>query len=220
MSDRPEANLGDRTGLWVHQLIKRYPILENCRESIVNAFWVLKNTFQNGGKLLVCGNGGSAADAEHICGELAKGFLKKRPLSNDLKTKFTELTETGLDWVNQLQQALPALPLTINGVLATATGNDQAPDLIFAQQVLGYGKANDTLIAISTSGHSPNVIKAVWVAKALNIHTIGLTGQVGGKLKELCEVVIPVPATQTYEIQELHLPVYHTLCAMLEEEFF
>lgn len=220
MSNILEDNLGYRTVFWVNHLIKRYPILENCRESVVNAFLLLKNTFKNNGKLLVCGNGGSAADAEHICGELMKGFLKKRPLSNDLKIKFTELKESGLDWVNKLQQALPALPLSVNGVLATATSNDQAADLVFAQQVLGYGKANDTLVAISTSGHSPNVIKAVWVAKALNIRTIGLTGQDGGSLREICDVMVMVPANRTYQIQELHLPIYHTLCAMLEEEFF
>lgn len=215
-----EENFKERTGFWLKYLIRRYPILENCRESVVKTFLALKSSFQNGGKLLVCGNGGSAADAEHICGELMKGFLKKRPLSGELKLKFTVISETGLEWVAKLQKALPALPLTVNGGLATAIGNDQAGDLVFAQQVLGYGKPCDVLLAISTSGHSPNIIKAVWVAKALNLRTIGLTGQEGGSLRELCDVTIQAPATRTHQIQELHLPIYHTLCAMLEEEFF
>ena len=205
---------------WLLELLRRYPDLARCRTSILSSYNILKETFLNNGKLLVCGNGGSASDAEHISGELMKGFLKKRPLTPELEERFLKIAVGAENWVHLLQRGLPVIPLTSNGALASAICNDQALDLVFAQQVVGYGKPGDTLLAISTSGNSANVIRAVYTAKALDLKTIGLTGMDGGELKHLCDVVIRVPAAPVYAVQELHLPVYHTLCLMLETEFF
>jgi D-sedoheptulose 7-phosphate isomerase len=214
--------INERAHLWLGFLIKRYPVVASCQEAIFQAFLTLKNTFRAGGKLMVCGNGGSAADAEHICTELMKGFLKKRSLPEEIHSNLKKVTVANQQngWISLLQGALPALPLTTNDSLTTAIGNDQAADLIFAQQIIAIGKKDDVLLAISTSGSSPNVIKALIVAKALQIKTIGLTGSAGGKFKEICDLTILAPAARVYQIQELHLPIYHTLCAMLEEEFF
>lgn len=200
-------------------LVGRFPELKSCAGQIKNAFLILKQTFANNGKLLVCGNGGSAADAEHFSGELMKGFLKKRPLSETLAQRIKE-TDGAAGWAEQLQRALPVIPLTANTVLISAISNDLGPDLVFAQQILGYGVAGDALLAISTSGSSPSVIRAVTVAKSLGLNTIGLTGNSGGRLKELCAVTIQAPAGETYRVQEYHLPIYHLLALMLEEEFF
>lgn len=203
----------------IHDLRERYPQIRSCLEQIINAFLILKQTFINNGKLLICGNGGSAADAEHISGELMKGFLKKRPLPDTLSNKIKEMGGAA-GWVEQLQGSLPVIPLTSNTALISAISNDLSSDQVFAQQVLGYGRIGDTLMAISTSGLSANVIRAVIVAKSVGLQTIGLTGKTGGHLKELCNVTIQAPADETYRIQELHLPIYHLLAAMLEEEFF
>lgn len=203
----------------IHNLRERYPEIQSCIEQVKNAFLILKQTFAGNGKLLVCGNGGSAADAEHFSGELMKGFLKKRPLPNALSSKIKEMG--GADgWVEQLQGSLPVIPLTSNTALISAISNDLSSDQVFAQQVLGYGRIGDTLMAISTSGLSTNVIRAVIVAKSIGLQTIGLTGKKGGHLEGLCNVTIQAPADETYKIQELHLPIYHLLSAMLEEEFF
>ncbi len=199
--------------------LSRYPALQNEKGGIINAFEMLMSAYRHGGKLLVCGNGGSAADADHIVGELMKGFLKKRPLSSGIKET---LLQFGIDHreVESLQMALPAINLSAHTSLMTATMNDLNGETIFAQQVLGYGKAGDIFLGISTSGNSQNVILAGKAAKALGLKTIGLTGASGGKMADLFDIMIRVPESETYKVQELHLPVYHALCAMLEEEFF
>lgn len=191
----------------------RYPALEGLSGDVKEAFEILRTSYENGGKLLVCGNGGSASDSEHIVGELMKGFYKKRPLPETEKEAIGEISAF-------LQGALPAIALTGHPALTTAFSNDVRADMTFAQQVYGYGRAGDVLIALSTSGNSVNVLHAATVAKAGNLAVIGLTGQDGGRLREICDVCIAVPAQVTAEIQEYHLPVYHTLCAMLEDYFF
>lgn len=202
-------------------LIKRYPVLSVCREEIYQAFTLLKETYLNDGMLLVCGNGGSGADSEHIVGELMKEFAIRRPLKEQDKAVIMEAAgEHGELLAEHLQGSLPAIPLTGNIALSTAFANDAVPELVFAQQVYGYGKTNSALLGISTSGNSLNVIYALEAARAKKMFTIGMTGEGGGKMKELCDVCICVPAKLTYQVQELHLPVYHTLCLMIEEEFF
>ena len=197
----------------LERVLERYPDLKDCREDIQDAYEKLKETYEKDGKLLVCGNGGSAADSEHIVGELMKGFKKQRPLPASEKEKLGDLAE-------YLQQALPAIALTGHSALSTAFMNDVAPGMVFAQQVYGYGREGDCLIAITTSGNSKNVLNEVKVAKAKNMKVIGLTGPAGGELKELADTCICVPGSCTADIQERHLPVYHGLCAMLEDAFF
>jgi D-sedoheptulose 7-phosphate isomerase len=205
----------------LEELIERFPSLAVCKAEIQQAFLLMKGCFQHKGKLLVCGNGGSAADAEHIVGELMKGFKLKRALPPDPKARLEAVNgEAGRYLAAHLQQALPAIALTGHPALATAFQNDVAGDLVFAQQVLGYGCPNDVVWGLSTSGNAKNVLYAAQVAKALEIHSIALTGEGGGKLAGVCDVTIRVPAVETYQVQELHLPVYHCLCAMLEMEFF
>lgn len=202
-------------------LIDRYPALAVCRDDIWKAFTLLKETYEKHGQLLVCGNGGSGADSEHIVGELMKEFALCRPLGEEEKKRLCEVSEEHGELLGKyLQGSLPAIPLTGNIALSTAFANDAMPELVFAQQVYGYGRENSALLGISTSGNSQNVIYALEVAKAKKMVTVGLTGEGGGKMKELCDVCICVPAKMTYQIQELHLPVYHTLCLMIEEEFF
>lgn len=203
------------------ELLIRYPTLEICKKEIQQAYFVLKTCFFSGGKLLVCGNGGSAADSEHIVGELMKGYLSRRPLPNLQKEQLLELfPEEGDYLAENLQGALPAISLVSHSALITAFSNDVAPDMIFAQQVLGYGKEGDVLLALSTSGNSRNVLYAVQVARSLGVATLGMTGAAGGKLLQLAEVVIRVPETETPKVQELHLPIYHALCEMLEASLF
>ncbi len=203
------------------ELIFRHPALESCREDIFAAAKTLLDCFSAGGKLITCGNGGSAADAEHIVGELMKGFLKKRPLSEKLQGKLKDAFPEDADYLSRnLQSPLSALSLVNQVALGTAFANDQAADLVFAQQVLGIGRENDVLLAISTSGNSKNVIYAVKTARVLGLRTIALTGRSGGKLKGLADITIAVPEDETYKIQEFHLPVYHALCIAAEEEFF
>lgn len=220
LTEVEDSLLTGRSVLWLNYLVKRYPILDGCKATIGKAFIRLKTCFEKGGKLMVCGNGGSASDAEHISGELMKGFLRRRPLNPEIQTRLQANGPTKKAWVGNLQGALPCIPLSANQTLITAIINDLGGDVVFAQQVLGYGKPNDVLLAISTSGNSANVLKAVWVAKGLGIGTIGLTGATGGELADSCDLLIKVPAKRAHQIQELHLPVYHTLCAMLEDEFF
>lgn len=202
-------------------LLSRYPALDACQEDIVNAAELLIRCYRNGGKLLICGNGGSCADAQHIVGELMKGFLKKRALPEaqkaDMRQACPEISDHLLD---MLQGSLPAISLCEESALNTAFSNDVDPDAAFAQQVLGYGNSGDVLLGISTSGNAKNVQYACHVAKAKNLTVIGLTGKHGGALKLLSDICICVPETETYKVQELHLPVYHALCAQLEEEFF
>ncbi|MBS6203021.1 MAG: SIS domain-containing protein [Eisenbergiella sp.] len=205
----------------LERLMERFPVLEVCREDIWKAFEVLKRTYEKSGMLLVCGNGGSGADSEHIVGELMKEFAIKRPLSKEEREKLEAVSaDNGKLLGEHLQGSLPAIPLTGNIALSTAFANDAVPELVFAQQVYGYGNPNSSLMGISTSGNSRNVIYAIEVAKAKGMETIGLTGEGGGQMKQLCDVCICVPASCTPDIQELHLPVYHALCRMVEEEFF
>ena len=201
-------------------LILRYPALSECREQIQTAFEIMREAYRADKKLLVCGNGGSASDSEHIVGELMKEFSIRRPLDQQMKTKLLEAGDEDGMLAQNLQGALPAITLTENGALSTAYANDAVPILNFAQQVYGYGTENDVLLGISTSGNSQNVVYAIKTAKAKGMHVIGLTGKSGGCMRELCDVAICVPETETYRIQELHLPVYHCLCLMIEEEFF
>lgn len=195
------------------RLIKRYPVLEKCEKDIYNAYIEIKNTYEKNGKLLVCGNGGSAADSDHIVGELMKGFRKKRPLEEKEREKLGELAD-------HLQQAMPAISLTGHAALSTAFLNDVDPEMVFAQQIYGYGKEGDVLLAITTSGNSVNVINAVKVAKAKGLKAVGLTAGNGGILRKEADVCICVPGECTADIQEFHLPVYHALCGMLEDAFF
>lgn len=202
-------------------LLIRYPQLSVCKENISRAFDLLSDSYKRNGKLLVCGNGGSAADAEHIVGELMKGFKNPRRLDDRYQERLKDVDNVlGDRLAGQLQGALPAIALDGHSALTTAYMNDCDPLLCFAQQVNGYGKESDVLLGISTSGNSKNVIYAAVTAKAKGMKVIGLTGKKDSKLSELADVCIQVPETETYKIQELHLPVYHCLCLMLEEEFF
>ena len=179
------------------------------------------SALRRGGKLLVCGNGGSAADSDHIVGELMKGFELQRPISDDLRRRLErENPETGAYIADKLQGALPAISLANHHALISAISNDTAGDMVFAQQVLGYGKPGDALIGISTSGNSRNVLHALRVARALDMRTIGLTGRSGGTMVDICDVTVCAPSDRTLEIQERHLAIYHALCIMLERAFF
>lgn len=195
------------------RLMQRFPVLIDMEGELMRAYDLLEDAYSQGGKLLLCGNGGSAADCDHIVGELMKGFYKKRPLDSAEREGLGDLGD-------RLQEALPAISLTGHSALSTAFLNDVAPELVFAQQVYGYGRRGDVLAAISTSGNSVNVVNAARVAKARGLSVISMTGKTGGVLKEISDVCLAVPAEVTADVQELHLPVYHTLCAMLEEHFF
>lgn len=202
-------------------LIERYPSLAVCRESIQAAYDILRQAYTEGRKLLVCGNGGSASDSEHIVGELMKEFKLKREVYKDQADAMKAIDpDLGAILAKHLQGALPAITLTGHSSLTTAFMNDSNPELVFAQQVNGYGKPHDVFLGISTSGNSRNVLFAAVAAKAKGMKVIGLTGQKNCRLQELADVCIQVPETETYKIQELHLPVYHCLCMMLEEYFF
>ena len=204
-----------------NNLIERYPVLESSKDDIYQAYKVLEECYLNGNKLLVAGNGGSAADAEHIVGELMKSFIKRRPLEEDLKNKMIQLEpEMGSVLAEKLEGTLPALSLNMNIGLNTAFLNDVDGLLILAQEVQGYGNPGDVFLGISTSGNSVNVNYAAIVARAKGMKTIALTGKDGGKLKDKVDVAIVVNEMETFKIQELHLPVYHALCLMLEERFF
>lgn len=203
------------------RLIDRYPKLIVCREDIWKAYLLLEEAYSSGRKLLVSGNGGSASDSEHIVGELMKEFKLKRRVFSDQAAALKEIDpELGQTLAEGLQGALPAISLTGHSSLITAFMNDAMPELVFAQQVNGYGKAGDVYLGISTSGNSKNVLYAAVNAKAKGLKVIGLTGARENKLMKYADVCIRVPETETYKIQELHLPVYHCLCLMLEERFF
>ena len=202
-------------------LVERYPSLESAKNDIVAAYLLLEESYENGGKLLVAGNGGSAADAEHIVGELMKGFKLPRKSETDFAEKLVaENQELGSVLAENLQGALPAIALDGHPALSTAYMNDCEPLLCFAQQVNGYGKAGDVFLGISTSGNSKNVLFAATTAHAKGMKVIGLTGAKDSKLKDMSDVCIKAPQTETYMIQELHLPIYHCLCLMLEDRFF
>lgn len=205
----------------LNHLIDRYPKLIVCKEDIMRAYELLEAAYQNGRKLLVCGNGGSASDSEHIVGELMKEFKLKRKIYGNQATALKDIdAELGQVLADNLQGALPAISLTGHSSLQTAYMNDAVPELVFAQQVNGYGKPGDVFLGISTSGNSKNVLYAAVNAKAKGLKVIGLTGAKENKLMKFADVCIRVPETETYKIQELHLPVYHCLCLMLEQKFF
>lgn len=202
-------------------LIERYAELKTAKNDITNAYEILRECFENNGKLLVAGNGGSAADAEHIVGELMKGFLSQRTLPECERVKLTETnSEYGKVLADKLQQTLPTIALTEHIALTTAYMNDCEPVLCFAQQLNGYGREGDVFLGISTSGNSENILYAAVAARAKGMKVIGLTGQKKSKLSEMADVAICVPKIETYMVQELHLPIYHCLCIMLEEQFF
>lgn len=206
---------------YLEELVERYPVLDAIKDDVRKAYELLEACYEQGGKLLIAGNGGSCADAEHIVGELMKGFVKRREVSNSFAECLRNADEVrGAELAKKLQGGLPAIALTGHAGLSTAYLNDVDGDLIFAQQTYGYGRPGDVLIGISTSGNAKNVMYAMTVAKALGMKTIGLTGKDGGALKREADVSVVVPETETFKIQELHLPVYHALCLMLEERFF
>ena len=196
------------------KLIERLPELEACRDSIQHTYDALHDCFAAGGKILLCGNGGSAADADHWAGELLKGFGQKRPLSAKDRKKLPPYV------ARHLQGSLPAIPLTGFSALSSAFCNDVAPVLVFAQLTSALGRRGDVLVALSTSGNARNVCLAVETARARGLRTVGLTGSTGGRLRGLCDFSIRVPAKETYRAQEYHLPIYHCLSLMLEEAFF
>ncbi|MEN8202414.1 MAG: SIS domain-containing protein [Bacteroidota bacterium] len=199
------------------ELTGRIPALESCKKEIGEAAVLISGCFENGGKLLLCGNGGSCADADHMVGELMKSFEKKRSLPEDLKKRLRTLAgERGAYLADHLQEAFPAISLCAHSSLLTAISNDMDADLVFAQQVAAYGVEGDVLLAISTSGNSRNVRDAALSAKAKGMTVIGLTGRSGGILKPYCDVSVCVPAERTADVQEYHLPVYHTICRMIE----
>ncbi len=215
------SNMDNNTDRHIDELIVRYPQLTVCREQISKAYLMLEQLYTQEGKLLVCGNGGSASDSEHIVGELMKEFKLKREVYKDQADAMKSIDiEMGTILAQHLQGALPAITLTGHSSLTTAFMNDCMPELVFAQQVNGYGTKGDILLAISTSGNSRNVLFAAVAAKSKGMKVIGLTSIRPNRLKELSDVCIQVPETETYKIQELHLPVYHCLCMMLEEHFF
>lgn len=205
----------------VEDLIERYPRLAVNKNEILEAYYLMRDCYLHGGKLLVAGNGGSAADSEHIAGELMKRFKLARPISAELAEKMKRIdVKRGGNLAKNLEQPLMAIPLVAHEALTTAYVNDVDGAGIFAQQLLGYGKEGDVFLGISTSGESKNILNATVVARALKIKVIGLTGQEGGELAKVSDVAVKVPETETYKIQELHLPVYHCWCMMLEEFFF
>lgn len=210
-----------RLEIHIDHLIDRYPKLIVCREDIISAYEILEEAYSSGRKLLVSGNGGSASDSEHIVGELMKEFKLKRRVFGEQAAALKEIDlELGQTLAEGLQGALPAISLTGHSSLTTAFMNDAMPELVFAQQVNGYGKPGDVFLGISTSGNSKNVLYAAVNAKAKGLKVIGLTGSKENKLMKYADVCIRVPETETYKIQELHLPVYHCLCLMLEDKFF
>ncbi len=202
-------------------LIARYPELKAVEKSVIDGYLMLEECYLNGGKLLIAGNGGSAADAQHIAGELMKRFKLPRPVKPDFAERLKEIDpERGEILAAELECALPAISLTAHEALSTAYLNDVGGLGIFAQQLYGYGSKGDVFLGISTSGNSRNVMYAAVVAKAKGIKVLGLTGDKGGELARIADVAVRVPQTETYMIQELHLPVYHCWCMMLEDGFF
>lgn len=201
-------------------LFNRYPMLEEQKEHIAAVYEAMSETYHNGGKLLICGNGGSAADSEHIVGELMKSFLIRRGVGKELAETLSAYGEKGKKLSEHLEAGLPAVSLCGHPSLATAFQNDAEPAMTFAQQVLNLGKKEDMLLALSTSGNSENCVYAVLTAKAKGMKVAALTGEKNSALSEIADVTIKAPSAETFKIQEYHLPIYHCLCAMLEAEFF
>lgn len=202
-------------------LIERYPIFDSIKNEIATAYSLIADCYKNGGKLLIAGNGGSAADAEHIVGELMKSFVLERKIDKEFANNLISIdTELGSILADNLQGALPAIALDGHMSLSTAYMNDCEPLLCFAQQVNGYGNEGDVFLGISTSGNSKNVLYAATVAKAKRMKVIGLTGEKNSRLSAIADVCLKAPQSETYKVQELHLPIYHCLCLMLEATFF
>ncbi|AFQ45988.1 D-sedoheptulose-7-phosphate isomerase [Desulfosporosinus meridiei] len=202
-------------------LISRYPVLEGISQDIIDAYLVMEECYESGGKMLIAGNGGSAADSEHIVGELMKRFKIPRPVSAEFAEKLKKIdTERGIALASNLECSLMAIPLVGHEALTTAYINDVDGLSVFAQQLFGYGRPGDVFLGISTSGNSKNVMNATVVARASGIKVIGLTGAKGGELASVADVAVKVPETETYMIQEMHLPIYHCWCLMLEDKFF
>lgn len=203
------------------ELLQRHPQLEGCKADIDSAMELLRNMYAAGGKLLACGNGGSSADCEHIVGELMKSFLIHRPMTPEMKENLERMFPEDADkFYACMQRGIPAISLPSQVAVLSAYVNDVDPEYFYAQLVQGYGRAGDVVLCISTSGNSKNVVRAAQMAKALGLKTLALTGSKDSKLSALCDVTVKVPETETFKIQELHLPVYHYLCAQLEEELF
>jgi D-sedoheptulose 7-phosphate isomerase len=206
---------------FLSELIGRYPQLGDICDKIEKAAGCLIKCYQQGNKVLVCGNGGSSSDSDHIAGELLKGFEQKRPLNDYLKNQLLAASgDRGAFLAENLQTGLPAISLSAHTGLVTAIANDTDASLIYAQQVIGFGNKGDVLIGISTSGNAQNVLDAAITARAKGMSVIGMTGETGGKLKSFCDILLNVPEKRTSFVQELHLPVYHTLCLMIENHFF
>ena len=202
-------------------LLKRYPVLKVVEQDIIAAYLIMEHAYENDGKLLIAGNGGSAADSEHIAGELMKRFKIPRPVSNEYAEKLKEVDPVrGIELAKNLERGLMAIPLVAHEALSTAYINDVDGYGVFAQQLFGYGRPGDVFLGISTSGNSQNIMNATVVARASGIKVIGLTGAKGGELATVSDVAVRVPEVETYMVQELHLPVYHCWCMMLEEKFF
>ncbi len=202
-------------------LMNRYPILKPVRQDIIDAFLIMEECYEHDGKILIAGNGGSAADSEHIAGELMKRFKIPRPVSSEMAKKLREIDPVrGDNLAKNLECGLMAIPLVAHEALTTAYINDVDGLGVFAQQLFGFGRHGDVFLGISTSGNSKNIMAATVVARALGIKVIGLTGSTGGELASIADVAVKVPETETYKIQELHLPVYHCWCLMLEDRFF
>lgn len=202
------------------KLLENYPALSSCEESINKALELMEETYKSGGKILLCGNGGSCADCDHIVGELMKGFLSKRPVKPEFKKDLENLFPDDAEYMAEhLQQGISAISLNSHAAVLSAFANDVAADMVYAQMVYGYGRKNDLLIGISTSGNSKNVVNAVKVAKAMGIKTVALTGK-KECLLDMADVTVKAPETETYRIQEYHLPIYHYLCAELERRIF
>lgn len=213
--------LDERLQKHIDLLVKRYPVLDKVKEKIIDAYFIIEECYENDGKLLVAGNGGSAADSEHIAGELMKRFKIPRPVSNEYAKKLLSVDpERGTALAKNLEKSLMAIPLVAHEALTTAYINDVDGLGVFAQQLMGFGRKGDVFLGISTSGNSENIMNATVVARASGIKIIGLTGAIGGELAKVSDVAIQVPENETYMVQELHLPIYHCLCLMLEDRFF
>lgn len=221
-----DMDMKESTTRIYEELFARYPVLDGTRDSVRDAFCLIRDTYTHGGCLFCGGNGGSACDCEHIVGELLKSFKKERAIDAETKERLLSLScgdasvYDAAYVVRNLEGALPAVSLISQTGVLTAFSNDRAWDVALAQQVYGLGRAGDCLLVLSTSGNSQNCIYAAMVARAKGMRTVGLTGALGGALRSVCDVCICVPSTETYRVQELHLPVYHAICGMLEEELF
>ena len=216
-----DKKLSEKLEKHIDLLIERYPKIELVKSDIIGAYFLLEDSYKKDGKLLIAGNGGSAADAEHIAGELMKRFKIPRPITIEMAEKLKAVdSQMGFELSRNLERSLTAIPLVAHEALTTAYINDVDGLGVFAQQLFGYGRAGDVFMGISTSGNSKNILYATVVARALDIKIIGLTGAEGGELAKVSDVAIKVPETETFMIQEMHLPIYHCLCMMLEDSFF